>query len=112
MTNVPNTVVRMTMSLALVPETKFEEALLIIQKEADNIASSFPNVLLFMTYMRTNWLKMASQVSVYNCPVRTNNIAESFHNIAGQKLGKQNINVWAFLGIVLFNFFLMNLFIN
>ncbi|XP_076301759.1 uncharacterized protein LOC143219766 [Lasioglossum baleicum] len=97
LTNVPNTVLRMSMSLALVPETKFQEALLIIQKEADNIASNFPNVLLFMTYMRINWLKMASQVSVYNCPVRTNNIAESFHNVAGQKLGKQNINVWAFL---------------
>ncbi|XP_076660365.1 uncharacterized protein LOC143363702 isoform X2 [Halictus rubicundus] len=87
----------MAMSLALVPETKFQEAILIIQEEADNIASNFPNVLLFMTYMRTNWLKKAPQVSVYNCPVRTNNIAESFHNVAGLKLGKQNINVWAFL---------------
>ncbi|XP_076660367.1 uncharacterized protein LOC143363714 [Halictus rubicundus] len=57
LTNVPNTVVRMAMSLALVPETKFQEAILIIQEEADNIASNFPNVLLFMTYMRTNWLK-------------------------------------------------------
>ncbi|XP_076655114.1 uncharacterized protein LOC143360286 isoform X2 [Halictus rubicundus] len=50
-----------------------------------------------MTYMRRTWLNIASQVSVHNCPVRTNNIAESFHNIACQKLGKQNINIWAFL---------------
>ncbi|XP_046142554.1 uncharacterized protein LOC123988005 [Osmia bicornis bicornis] len=50
-----------------------------------------------MAYMRTNWLKMASRVSVHNCPVRTNNIAESFHNIAALKLGKQNINVWTIL---------------
>ncbi|XP_076653776.1 uncharacterized protein LOC143359616 [Halictus rubicundus] len=62
LTNVPNTVVRMAMSPALVPETKFQQAILIIQEEADNIASNFPNVLLFMTYMRTNWLKKASQL--------------------------------------------------
>ncbi|XP_076546602.1 uncharacterized protein LOC143305731 [Osmia lignaria lignaria] len=97
LTNAPNIVVRMTMSLPLLPEMKFQEGLLIIQREADIISNNFPNVLLFMAYMRTNWLKMASRVSVHNCPVRTNNIAKSFHNIAALKLGKQNINVWTFL---------------
>lgn len=104
LTDAPNMVVRMTMSLPLLPEIKFEEGLLIIQREADIISNNFPNILLFMAYMRTNWLKMASRVSVHNCPVRTNNIAESFHNIAALKLGKQNINVWTFLGTVFFNF--------
>ncbi|XP_053971705.1 uncharacterized protein LOC128872737 isoform X2 [Hylaeus volcanicus] len=97
LTNAPNSVVRMAMSLSLVPGTKFQEGLVIIQREVDIVLNNFPNVLLFMAYMRTNWLKMASHVSVRNCPVRTNNIAESFHNIAGLKLGKQNINVWTFL---------------
>lgn len=40
---------------------------------------------------------MASKVSTYGCPIRTNNIVESFHNIATQKLGTRNINVWTFL---------------
>ncbi|XP_076660061.1 uncharacterized protein LOC143363346 [Halictus rubicundus] len=93
----PHTVVHMAMSLPLIPAIKFEQGLSIIQKEADIASSKFPGILLFMTYMRHTWLNIASQVSVHNCPVRTNNIAESFHNIACQKLGKQNINIWAFL---------------
>lgn len=40
---------------------------------------------------------MASKISTYDCPIRTNNIVESFHNIATQKLGTRNINVWTFL---------------
>ncbi|XP_032687583.1 uncharacterized protein LOC116851855 [Odontomachus brunneus] len=40
---------------------------------------------------------MATKISIYRCPVHTNNIVESFHNIAVQKLGTRNINVWTFL---------------
>ncbi|XP_070518815.1 cyclic nucleotide-gated channel beta-1-like [Cardiocondyla obscurior] len=40
---------------------------------------------------------MASKVSTYRCPVRTNNIVESFHNIVAQKSGTKNINIWTFL---------------
>ena len=38
-----------------------------------------------------------SKVSVYDYPARTNNITETFHNVAGRKFGKTHENVWSFL---------------
>ncbi|XP_076301536.1 LOW QUALITY PROTEIN: uncharacterized protein LOC143219411 [Lasioglossum baleicum] len=96
--NAPHSIVRMAMSLPLVPAIKFVQGLSIIQTMADTASSKFPNILLFMTYMRRTWLNIASRVSVHNCPVRTNNIVELFHNIASQKLGKQNTNIWGKVG--------------
>jgi len=48
---------------------------------------------------------MASKINIY--PVRTNNIVESFHNIAVQKLGT-DINIWTFLGNIS-KYFLLNI---
>lgn len=91
----------MTMTLPLLPPDMFQEALFIIQTEADRLSNEYPDILQFMSYLRLTWLNMASKISTYHCPVRTNNIVESFHNIAAQKLGTKNINVWTFLGNVL-----------
>lgn len=88
----------MTMTLPLLPSDMFQEALLIIQTEADRLSNEYPDILQFMSYLRLTWLNMASKISTCRCPVRTNNIVESFHNIAAQKLGTKNINVWTFLG--------------
>lgn len=90
----------MTMTLPLLPPEMFQEALFIIQTEADLLSNEHPNILQFMSYLRLTWSNMASKISTYRCPVRTNNIVESFHNIAVQKLGTTNINVWTFLGNV------------
>lgn len=88
----------MTMTLPLLPPEMFQEALIIIQTEADLLSSEHADILQFMSYLRLTWSNIASKISTYRCPARTNNIVESFHNIAVQKLGKTNINVWTFLG--------------
>jgi len=72
----------MTMTLPLLPPDTFQEALIIIQTEADLLSSKHPDILQFISYLRFTWLNMASKISTYRCPVRTNNIVESFHNIA------------------------------
>ncbi|XP_012218106.2 uncharacterized protein [Linepithema humile] len=93
----PQTILLMTITLPLLPADMFHEALLIIQAEADLLSREHPNVLQFMSYLRLTWLHMASKISTYGCPIRTNNIVESFHNIATQKLGTRNINIRTFL---------------
>lgn len=95
----------MTMALPLLPPDMFQEALSIIQAEADLLCNEYPNILQFTSYLRLTWLNMASKISTYGCPVRTNNIVESFHNIAVQKLGTRNISIWIFLGNVYINIF-------
>lgn len=99
----------MTMTMALIPSNYFEKALSIIQLQADKTFSEYPAVNDFLTYVRMTWLPLASKVSVYDCPARTNNITESFHNIASKKFGKGHENVWNFLGnIVIFLIFNTN----
>lgn len=88
----------MTMTMALLPSDDFEKALSIIQLEVNQISSKYPTINDFLAYVRKTWLPLASKVSVYDCPARTNNITESFHSIAGRKFGKAHGNVWNFLG--------------
>jgi len=105
----PRSILSMTMTMALVPSNYFEKAFSIIQLEV-NKTSKYPAVNDFLTYVRKIWLPLASKVSVYDCPARTNNITESFHNIIGKKFGKAHGNVWNFLGNILlyFSFFVQN----
>lgn len=98
--NAPRDILAMSMALALAPESFFEEAIRTMQNIADNICDSYPDILKFMSYMRRTWLPIAAKVSVYGCPTRTNNIVESFHNIAALKMGTVRPNLWMFLGKV------------
>lgn len=107
----------MAMSMALAPSDLFNDSLNIMQTIADRVSTTYPNILLFMTYVRSTWLPIASKVSVHNCPVRTNNLVESFHHITTQKIGTINQNLWIFFGkyvsyvnfILLYNFVLYNI---
>ncbi|XP_071575450.1 uncharacterized protein [Temnothorax nylanderi] len=92
----PRSVLSMIMTMALVPSDCFEEALSFIQLEVDQISQEYPAVNDFLAYVRKTWLPLASKVSVYNCPARTNNITECFHSIVGRKFGKSQ-NIWSFL---------------
>ncbi|XP_011859287.1 PREDICTED: baculoviral IAP repeat-containing protein 3-like [Vollenhovia emeryi] len=92
----PRELLSMAMSMALAPSSLFMDSLNIMQIVADRISVTYPNVLLFMAYLRSTWLPIASKVSVHNCPVRTNNLVESFHHIANQKIGTKP-NLWVFL---------------
>ncbi|XP_071568434.1 uncharacterized protein [Temnothorax nylanderi] len=97
LSEVPRTILSMTMVLPLLPSNMFQEALHIIQAEADLLSREYPDILCFTSYLRLTWSNMASKISTFDCPIRTNNIVESFHNTAVYKLGTRNINVWTFL---------------
>lgn len=96
----------MTMALPLLPPDMFQEALLIIQDEADLLSCTYPDILQFTSYLRLFWSNMATRISTFGCRIRTNNIVESFHNVAVQKLGTRNINIWTFLNNVNITMFL------
>lgn len=101
----PRNILSMTMTMALIPSDYFEQALSLIQIEIDKTSYEYPALKDFLAYVRKIWLPLASNVSVYDCPARTNNITESFHNVAGRKFGKVHENVWSFLGNVVINIF-------
>lgn len=83
----------MAMSVPLIPHTKFEEAFAILQCIANEICNDYPAVLHFTSYMRNTWLKISQKVAVYNCPVRTNNLVESFHNTASKHFFGKHTNL-------------------
>ncbi|XP_011172197.3 uncharacterized protein LOC105204709 [Solenopsis invicta] len=93
----PRKIVSMAMTLALAPSEMFAEGLNIMQTIADEESDNYPNMLVFMKYMRNTWLPISKKTSVYGCPIRTNNIVESFHNIMAQKMQTVHPNLWIFL---------------
>ncbi|XP_039305176.1 uncharacterized protein LOC120357766 [Solenopsis invicta] len=95
----PRKIVSMAMTLALAPSEMFAEGLNIMQTIADEESDNYPNMLVFMKYMRNTWLPISKKTSVYGCPIRTNNIVESFHNIMAQKMQTVHPNLWILLGI-------------
>ncbi|GAB1869163.1 hypothetical protein CAJAP_10242 [Camponotus japonicus] len=96
LSNAPLDVLFMTMTLPLAPPEYFVEGYKIIEEQADSMRE-YPDIHLFLAYLRRNWLSAASKVSVYKCPARTNNIVESFHNMATKKFGTKHPNLWIFL---------------
>lgn len=100
LTNISSTLLSMTMTLPLLPQEYFIEALKILHNYCDVTHSKYKELLQFLTYIEKTWLPKASKVSVYNCPVRTNNLMENFHNIIRRKLGGPHKNLWLFLDIV------------
>ena len=51
----------------------------------------------FSTYLRTFWVPLAENISVFEKPVRTNHTCENFHLCAGRRLGYRS-NIFKFLG--------------
>ncbi|KYN30067.1 hypothetical protein ALC57_00477 [Trachymyrmex cornetzi] len=95
--NAPRDVLSMTMTLPLAPSEYFLEGYKIIEKQADTM-EEYPDIHLFLAYLRRNWLCVPSKVSVYKCPARTNNVVESFNNVAFKKFNTKHPNLWIFLG--------------
>lgn len=95
----------MAMTLPLAPPEYFSEGYKIIEEQADTIErpsdtiERHSDIYLFLVYLRCNWINAASKVSVYKCRARTNNIVESFHNMAVKKFSAKHPNLWIFLGI-------------
>ncbi|XP_071643034.1 uncharacterized protein [Temnothorax longispinosus] len=96
LSNAPPDVLFMTMTLPLAPPEYFVEGYKIIEEQADSMRE-YPDIHLFLAYLRRNWVPAAPKISVYKCPARTNNIVESFHNIATKKFGTKHPNLWIFL---------------
>lgn len=69
----PRSVLSMTMNMALVSSDCFEKALSIIQLEVNQISSKYPAIHDFLAYVHKTWLPLATKVSVYDCPTKTNN---------------------------------------
>ncbi|XP_024880440.1 uncharacterized protein LOC112460142, partial [Temnothorax curvispinosus] len=93
----PYKIVSMAMTLALAPPEMFSEGLNLMQTIADKEYNNYPNILHFMRYMRSTWLPISKKISVYGCPIRTNNLVESFHSIMLKKIHMIHPNLWVFL---------------
>lgn len=100
LTNVSNTLLSMTMTLPLLPQEHFVEALKILHNYCNATHYKYEESLQFLAYIEKTWLPKTSKVSVYNCPVRTNNLVENFHSTIRRRLGPHQ-NLWLFLGIIL-----------
>lgn len=97
LTEAPRRVLGLTMALPLAPVNLFEQGLQIIQEEADELSTEYPKILQFTTYLRRTWLPLKNKVSVFNMPIRTNNLVEGFHCTLLTKLGGVHPNIWKFL---------------
>ncbi|XP_039302646.1 uncharacterized protein LOC105206370 [Solenopsis invicta] len=93
----PRKILGLTMALPLTPANMFEQGLQIIQEEADVISAEYPAVLQFAVYLRQTWLPLKEKVSVYDIPIRTNNLVESFYCVMFRKLGGIHPIIWNFL---------------
>jgi len=89
----------MALILALAPSEMFLEGLNLMQIIVDEEHENYPNILPFMKYMKSTWLPISKKISVYGCPIRTNNLVESFHNSMFKKIHIAHPNLWVFLGI-------------
>ncbi|XP_011859288.1 PREDICTED: uncharacterized protein LOC105556787 [Vollenhovia emeryi] len=93
----PNELLSMAKTMALAPSDLFEESLNIMQTFSSNLIDEYPAIVDFMQYVTNTWLPIASKVSVYGCPNRTNNLVESFYGSITKKLGPTSPNLWKFL---------------
>lgn len=101
--NTSNTLLSMTMTLPLLPQEYFMPAVKILHNYCDATHSKYEELVQFLTYIEKTWLPKASKVSVYNCPVRTNNLAENFHSIIKRRLRSSHQNLWLFLDTIFYN---------
>lgn len=88
----------MAMTIPLLPEQYFTQGYYLLRNNCEETNPNCDKLKEFLTYFERTWLSKAAKVSVYKCPVRTNNAVESFHNVLNKKLGGQHRNVWTFLG--------------
>ena len=91
-------ILAMVWSFPLLPPQKFLRGYLTIKRQAQNIQDE--KVQIFLRYVNTIWIKIASVVSVYNLKFRTNNFIESNNRYLKDKLGIHP-NLWVFFGMII-----------
>ncbi|XP_024886894.1 uncharacterized protein LOC112464255, partial [Temnothorax curvispinosus] len=93
----PSELLSMAKTMALAPSDLFEESLNVMQRISSTLTNEYPAIADFMQYVKNTWLPIASKVSVYGCPNRTNNLVESFYGSISKQLGPTSPNLWRFL---------------
>ncbi|XP_076299842.1 uncharacterized protein LOC143218507 isoform X3 [Lasioglossum baleicum] len=88
----PTKVLSMAMTLALAPADLFKKGFAEIERESASFTAEHPPIKIFIEYIRSTWLPKAEKVSVYDCPMRTNNTTESYNNVVSLKLGRGKKN--------------------
>ncbi|XP_024881246.1 uncharacterized protein LOC112460684 [Temnothorax curvispinosus] len=87
----------MTMTIPLLPEQYFTKAYHILCNTCEENDPDYEKIKEFLIYVEKTWLSKALKISVYECPVKTNNAVESFCNVINKKLGDHHPNMWLFL---------------
>lgn len=88
----------MLLSVALLPETLFEEAEEVLMKEINKVKVFDQKIILFMDSFEKTWLKYPSHVSVYNSLIAANDGPESFHRHCQCRLVNAHPDVWTLIG--------------
>lgn len=96
-----NLVLSSTWTLPLVPADRFQEAINVIERQAQALVNNFPNVNFFIAYLKNYWLSLARQVSVAGNSVKTNNISETLNRQLPKKLGGERPPIPRFLSLLL-----------
>lgn len=99
----PDTVLRMTCALALLPPRDFIRGAEEIRRFIldDPTRAMLQEYIQFANYVIESWSPLAEVVSVFDCPTRTNNYVEGFYRHALKKLGGIHPNIFVFLGIII-----------
>ncbi|XP_071652601.1 uncharacterized protein [Temnothorax longispinosus] len=95
--NSPSVILSMTMTIPLLPEQYFTKAYHILCNTCEENDPDYEKIKEFLIYVEKTWLSKALKISVYECPVKTNNAVESFCNVINKKLGDHHPNMWLFL---------------
>ncbi|CAG5109378.1 Protein of unknown function, partial [Cotesia congregata] len=94
--SVPDSFLSMCLVVPLLPAYLFEEAEKFLRDVvAENRwQNEDPNILSFLSYLHTTWLRYSKHVSVYECESLTTDGAESFHRHNKIKLGGRHPCIW------------------
>lgn len=97
-------ILKMTWAMALVPAEKFEDAINAIEVEAGAIATEHENIIIFIEYLRRQWLPIAKKVSVYDSTSLQNALTEAMNGQLFRALGGTRPGLLVFLGIILYKY--------
>lgn len=100
--NAPRNVLYRAWILPVVPEDRYFEAVDLIEQYRHQISSEFPGVVNFIYYLRNYWGYIIEVLSVFNQPIRTNNISEGFNHTLIEKIGGVHKNIWVWIGKLYF----------
>ncbi|XP_074106784.1 uncharacterized protein LOC141532364 [Cotesia typhae] len=94
--SVPDSFLSMCLVVPLLPAYLFEEAEKVLRDVvAENRwQNEDSNILSFLSYLHTTWLRYSKHVSVYECESLTTDGAESFHRHNKIKLGGRHPCIW------------------